>query len=254
MSSILLILASFLIVSFTQPGKAQSKDSKIPPYIRQCKENDPKLTECAVLALHHIRPYLKQGIPEIEMPPVEPFRIDSLSLALTSGPNGYKITLRDVDIYGASNYTISKLKLSKNGSPFEAKVKFPRMNIDAKYTSSGVLIILPASGNGTFHADFNDVTANVRFNTFASKKNSKTYYTVDKLDLDLNIKHANMAVKKIFNNNRVLIEATNLFLRENGDEVLKVMMPQLRTKLAAVFKKVANTLLNHVPVEQFLVA
>ncbi|XP_075236227.1 juvenile hormone binding protein 1 [Lycorma delicatula] len=246
-------LSLFVILIFSIPIEAQN-NKKIPPYIHQCKESDPKLTECAVQALHHIRPYLKQGIPEIEMPPVEPFRIDSLSLALTTGPNGYKITLRDVDIYGASNYTISKLKLSKNGSPFEAKVKFQKMSIDAKYTSSGVLIILPASGNGTFHADFSDVTANVRFSTTSIKKNGKTYYNVERLDLDLIIKEANMVVKKIFNNNKVLIEATNLFLRENGDEVLKVMMPQLRTKLAAVFKKVANTLLNHVPVEQFLTA
>jgi len=50
------------------------------------------------------------GIPEIEMPSVEPFRMDELSLSLTTGPNGYKVTLRDLDIYGASNFTISDLK------------------------------------------------------------------------------------------------------------------------------------------------
>jgi hypothetical protein len=50
------------------------------------------------------------GIPEIEMPSVEPFRMDELSLSLTTGPNGYKVTLRDLDIYGASNFTVSDLK------------------------------------------------------------------------------------------------------------------------------------------------
>jgi len=50
------------------------------------------------------------GIPEIEMPSVEPFRMDELSLSLTTGPNGYKVTLRDLDIFGASNFTISDLK------------------------------------------------------------------------------------------------------------------------------------------------
>lgn len=46
-------------------------------------------------------------------------------------------------------------------------------------------------------------------------------------------------------------EATNLFLRENGQEILRIMMPQLRQKLAAVFKRVANQLLSNVPVEVF---
>lgn len=44
------------------------------------------------------------------MPTVEPFKMEDLSLALTSGPNGYKIVLRDLDIYGASNFTVNKLK------------------------------------------------------------------------------------------------------------------------------------------------
>lgn len=50
------------------------------------------------------------GIPEIGLPAVEPFKIDSLSLALTNGPNGYRITLRDIDAFGASNFSLSKVK------------------------------------------------------------------------------------------------------------------------------------------------
>lgn len=46
-------------------------------------------------------------------------------------------------------------------------------------------------------------------------------------------------------------EATNLFLRENGEVVLRVMMPQLKVKLAGVFMRVANQLLSNVPIEVF---
>lgn len=48
-------------------------------------------------------------------------------------------------------------------------------------------------------------------------------------------------------------EATNLFLRENGLEVLKAMQPQLQKKLSTKFTNIANQLLLHVPVEHFLV-
>lgn len=187
------------------------------------------------------------------MPAVEPFRMDSLSLSLNTGPKGYKITLRDLDIYGASNYTVTKLKLSRNGSPFEAKLYIPSMKIDATYTSSGVLIVLPASGNGTFHAKLGDVTAIVKGTTGNNFKGGKEYIHVDKLDINLSIKDVQMTVNKIFNNNRILMEATNLFLQENGHEVLQVMMPQLRVKLAAVFKNIANKLLSHIPLQTLLV-
>lgn len=49
------------------------------------------------------------------------------------------------------------------------------------------------------------------------------------------------------------VEATNLFLRENGQEVIKAMSPQLTKKLANLFKSIANKLLTHVPVETFYV-
>lgn len=45
----------------------------------------------------------------------------------------------------------------------------------------------------------------------------------------------------------------NLFLRENGQEVLHVMTPQLRNKLSSLFMSISNQLLTHVPVDVFYV-
>lgn len=87
-----------------------------------------------------------------QMPPVEPFIMDSLSLQLTGGPQGYRVSLKNMEIFGASNYTVKDIKLSKNNEPFEASVTMPRLIIRAKYSSSGVLLIIPASGSGDFDA------------------------------------------------------------------------------------------------------
>ncbi|KAJ4447899.1 hypothetical protein ANN_09908 [Periplaneta americana] len=224
----------------------------ISPYVKQCQIGDPKIVECIIGALHHLRPYLAKGIPEIEMPSVEPFRMDELSLSLTTGPNGYKVTLRDLDIYGASNFSVADLKLSEGTKPFEAHIHIPELKINARYTSSGVLIILPASGQGNFHSTLSDILATVRGTISSKHRDGLDFLHVDTLNIDLNIKTVRMLVKKVFNNNRILTEATNLFLRENGHEVLKAMMPQLRQKLSEVFKQIANQLLTHVPTEMFL--
>ena len=106
---------------------------------------------------------------------------------------------------------------------------------------------------------------------------SGTFMHVDSLKLDLNVKKVRMSVSKVFNNNRILsklhlnrktvsyvyhiiiinylflAEATNLFLRENGLEVLKAMQPQLTKKLEIEFSNIANQLLEHVPIEYFLI-
>ncbi|CRK87802.1 CLUMA_CG001541, isoform A [Clunio marinus] len=238
-----LMFSSFLLLVASQ---------QIPPYIKQCRSSDPKLTECVKDALHHLKPWLKTGIPEIQMPSTEPFVMDSLSLALTGGPNGYRINLKDMETFGASNFTVKSIKLSEGTQPFEAVITIPKLVIKAKYTSSGVLIIIPASGGGDFNAVFEGVTANVKGKMSTREKPNGTFLHVDALLLDLNIKKPRLSVAKIFNNNRILTEATNLFLKENGHEILKAMQPQLQKKLSAEFTGISNTLLDHVPRNNFL--
>ncbi|CAG9768277.1 unnamed protein product [Ceutorhynchus assimilis] len=224
-----------------------------PPYVKQCYEGDPKVIDCFISALHHLKPYLANGIKEIELPSVEPFLMDELSLSLTGGPNGYKISLKEMNIYGASNFSMSRLKLSENGKPFEAKINIPSLKINARYQSSGVLIILPASGNGTFLGQFDDLDCMLKGKASVNEINGQKYLNVDALHVDLTVKKMRMMVKNIFKNNRILTEAINLFLRENGHEVFKVMLPQLRKKLAALFMSISNKLLMHVPLDAFYI-
>ncbi|XP_065337821.1 protein takeout [Cloeon dipterum] len=250
--------ASFSLFAVVQLCLADTKDYlEIPEYVKQCNASNPKLIECLKESLVHLKPYLAKGIPEIELPSVEPFLMDELSLSLSTGPKGYKITLKDLKIYGATEFNVRKIRLGEGEKPFEARLRIPKLHIDARYTSSGVLFILPALGGGTFNADFHDVYADV--SGIAEKRISnqtgqdETYLTIRDLNVELNVKNVQMAVKKVFNNNRILTEGTNLFLRENGHEVLKHMQPQLKRKISALFLDVANRLLTHVPIRVFLV-
>lgn len=102
-----------------------------------------------------------------------------------------------------------------------------------------------------------------------NERENLKFLHVDALNVDLNVKNLRMTVKNIYKNNRilselrkisvklskffVLAEAINLFLRENGQEVFKVMKPQLRKKLSALFMSITNKLLTHVPIEVFYV-
>lgn len=104
------------------------------------------------------------------------------------------------------------------------------------------------------------------------KKAEGTFLKVENLAIDLVIRKPRLSVSKIFNNNRILSmffyfkigffnykpfkildEATNLFLKENGHEILKAMQPQLQKKLSSEFTGIANQLLKHVPREKFVI-
>ncbi|XP_018574767.1 uncharacterized protein LOC108913665 [Anoplophora glabripennis] len=225
----------------------------VPPYVKQCYEGDPEVIKCFISALHHLKPYLAKGIPDIALPSVEPFIMEELSLSLTTGPNGYKVSLKDIDIFGASNFTMSKLKLSENGKPFEAIINIPFLQIHSRYQSSGVLIILPASGNGTFHGKLEEIKATINGKASINEKDNLKYLHVDTLDVNILVKNVHLSVSNIYRNNLILTQAINLFLRENGMEVFKVMLPQLKKKLSGLFMGISNQLLTNVPLDTFYV-
>ncbi|KAK0182280.1 hypothetical protein PV327_000433 [Microctonus hyperodae] len=218
-------------------------------YIKQCSKNDPYVKTCLINTIHHLRPYLNVGIPEIGLSIVEPFRLDKVLLTLTGGVNGYKIELTEVFIKGMSNFTIKDIKF---GSKFEVIVTIPKLELNAKYTSSGVLIILPANSNGTFYSRFDHVESIIKGSASTIINNEKTYIKVDTLDVQLHIKNVFMHIQRNSNFNQIIGEASNLFLRENGREVLKAMEPQLKKKLSVLIIGIVNQLLRHVPVETFL--
>lgn len=130
--------------------------------------------------------------------------MDHLQLQLTGGPQGYRVHLRNMEVFGASNFTVDELKLSDNGKPFEARISIPKLNIRAKYQSTGVLIIIPASGNGDFGALFDGVIAKIRGHVSFDRRAEGTFMHVDALDLDLAVKKVRMNVSKIFNNSKLL--------------------------------------------------
>ena len=42
-----------------------------------------------------------------------------------------------------------------------------------------------------------------------------------------------------------------MFLKQNGGEVIKAMQPQLEKKIASEFVRIANSLVDKVPIEDF---
>lgn len=76
-------------------------------FIHVCKKNDPNLSKCITDSVNHLRPYLNTGLPEYNIPALEPFLLKEL---ITTTEENVKLKLRNIKVYGASNFTITKLK------------------------------------------------------------------------------------------------------------------------------------------------
>lgn len=79
-------------------------------YIHICKRNDPQVSKCIRESIEVLRPRLVKGIPEINVPGMEPLHISDIVIANGDGPSHFRAILKHVKVYGASDFKITKLK------------------------------------------------------------------------------------------------------------------------------------------------
>lgn len=82
-------------------------------YIKVCHETDPNITQCIFNSVIHLRPRIKTGIAELNIPSLEPMVLDNVRL--NSGPKSASIdaNLTDIKVFGISNFDLQQLKYNQ---------------------------------------------------------------------------------------------------------------------------------------------
>lgn len=79
-------------------------------FLQVCKKSDPNINACIFSSVNNLRPYLVAGIPEYDIPSLEPIDLGDLIVAGSQTGQGLYITANDIKAYGASNWTLKNLK------------------------------------------------------------------------------------------------------------------------------------------------
>lgn len=88
------------------------------------------------------------------MTDVEPIVIDEIQLALGSGPDGYRAIFRDINAYGVSNLTVTGVRTNLDSYQFQLSFYIPKIIAKARYRSSGILIMIKATGGGDYWGEY----------------------------------------------------------------------------------------------------
>lgn len=88
------------------------------------------------------------------MEEVEPIVIDEIGLALGNGPDGYRAIFKNIEAYGVSNLTVTGFRSDLDTLQFQLSIYIPHIAVRAQYRSSGVLILVRASGGGDYWGEY----------------------------------------------------------------------------------------------------
>lgn len=241
------VLLLFLIAVTT------STSSNTHMFGGRCSRKDPNVDACLLRSFNSLLEYLKGGAPELGIEEGESIIIDELSIALGGGPDGYRASFNDIHATGASNMTITNVRSDLDTHQFQLTLFGPHITTRARYRSSGVLLLVRASGGGDYWGEYDGVKAKVYFRGEPYKRNGKTYLKLRQLKLDFSVKDIQMGVENLQNSNTVLQAALNLFINTNAQELLKEMKPELKRDLGEKMSRFLEHILEKIPYEDWIV-
>uniref|UniRef100_A0A2A4KA60 Hemolymph juvenile hormone binding protein n=1 Tax=Heliothis virescens TaxID=7102 RepID=A0A2A4KA60_HELVI len=224
-----------------------------PDYFPSCKRSDPQIEKCVLNGLEAMRPHLKEGIPEVNIPPLDPFTVPTLKLDRTAPNLRIKATVKQAKAYGGSDFKIEKLKLNLNNKyAGEMKITLPKLMVVANYDVRGSrLLALDINGKGRIRGNFTGITVVAKGFAKPINKENVEYLQVDKLVSKVRINHAQIAIDET--ERPVAAASAASFFNASPNVVLDILNPLIEETTAAVIKAFVNKVLGSIPITEVLI-
>ncbi|CAG9107134.1 hypothetical protein JYU34_011194 [Plutella xylostella] len=223
-----------------------------PEYLLPCSRSDPELDTCIKRSFNHLRPYLARGLPDLEVPPVEPLLIDRLTMENNAGAVRVKAVFSNMSVIGPSNYTITKIRSDLKKLRIDMGLVLPRIEITGHYEISGQVLLFPVRSQGEFWAAFTDVAAIAKVFGKEFERDNLKYMKVDRMLVDFKLRSSRFKVKDTVNYGSVIGEAMNQFLNNNAAEIIDEMRPAASVSIGKHFQAFLNSAFTKIPMDLWL--
>ncbi|XP_032681426.1 uncharacterized protein LOC116848924 [Odontomachus brunneus] len=168
------------------------------------------LKQCIKDTLESLRPYLANGIPDLNLPGCEPYHIKRYEFDLKHRFNG-TATFKDIIIYGLTNFTINNVESTFDMRKIKFEVYFPHIQVYAFYDIIGEVYHIPIKYGNNMTEDFLDITSHIIIKgVYDENSNNLEYELQDyRIAVNLNVKDDNRESRR---NKRLIPEQWDKFL------------------------------------------
>lgn len=115
--------------------------------------------------VERFKPKMKNGIPSMAIPPLDPLRLERIHLDPTIGGDPFNIVLSDIEIHGLSDLQLRELKPKLNALKFRVAVMVPKFLAKCHYKANGSIYqVFDVSGEGFGELEYTDVLLRTQVN------------------------------------------------------------------------------------------
>ncbi|XP_029169773.1 circadian clock-controlled protein [Nylanderia fulva] len=217
----------------------------IPEFLHVCPVREPEneYETCVSNSINYLKPYLKTGVPEYNIPSLEPLKLKKLSVSPT---NGVQIMATDINVDGASNFIINKVKIKLN--PLDqilAEVDLPNILVEGNYEIDGKVLLLPLRGSGPMHGNFSDCRGicSIRIERYFDE-NGVEKARISEFKTKISVGKGTLNLENLFNGEKVLGDVVNSAINNNFDLFLKELSPLVEMALSDAFQQIADNIVQ----------
>lgn len=215
-------------------------------YIQVCGRRNPKLDECIKNSVENIKETLTKGIPEIDVPPINPLYVQNVRLAEL--PN-FKARANYVTIYGFEGYQIDHLHVNLEKQLVDLIVTFDKLHMKSDYHVKAKIIV-NIDGHGTIETETEKIKANITIYYKIVEREKKNYMYFYSMRIKLDVKDYTATFNATDGMDKTLMTAINAALQNSKPEILQGTIPNLEKRISQEVLDIGNKIGSHFTYEE----
>ncbi|KAG7200235.1 hypothetical protein KM043_017712 [Ampulex compressa] len=220
-------------------------DFELPAGIKTCKRDSSDYSSCLRLALQESWPIIVAGIPELDLPPLDPYFVATSDGTYDEGQLRGKISVKNVNTYGMAKSRFLAVRAHHTDDHFhlEVDLEWDKLFMDGDYKANAQLGSFRLGGQGYFNISMEDVKTT--WGLDGSVANDR--WTVEHFKIMPDVGKMKVYFSDMFNGNEELNKAAMSFINEFWPTIYRGMLQYLAQAWDGLLTDVSNRIFSKVP-------
>lgn len=226
---------------------------ELPSYMRICNRDDPELGQCIKDSIQQLLPELREGIPSIGFPAIDPYTQESSYFEYRNQQITGSLHIKNSKTYGMSQAQIRDVRAGADDDSFrmDVDVRFPKLIVEGKFKGEGRFNNIKAVSKGYFNITFTEVTTTWKMSGRTTERNGEQYLLVEKFDMSPEVGDMKIFATGLFADPGLNQFALD-FVNQYWPSLYKEMLPETRKSWEPMMLDVVNKMFNRVPYRRLL--
>ncbi|CAG9832094.1 unnamed protein product [Diabrotica balteata] len=219
---------------------------KLPEFLQPCQKSLIEVGPCILKNVELVRPRLANGIPELLIPPTNPFTFPEATLKTS----GFEIKFTDIKIFKLDTIEVKEFQFNTETLKIKISVVFPVIIGQSIYKVKGRVLVLDVDSSGDFYGNFSSTSATVEGTGKLVTKKGKQYLDINDSAFDVHVGTGFFSFAKLFGDNEELTINANRIINENVGEILDELHPVSVATVKGIVMGVAGRIFNRFSFEE----